>query len=82
MIIIPKIKEDQLYSIEWCIPEIDFEGYGVGTFTVIKDNNDEIVYINFKMDGDIYILRIEIKYIISLKEYNYEKINLNKNARL
>ena len=82
MINIPKIKEDQLYSMEWCIPELDSEGYGVGTFTVIKDNNDEIKYINFRIDGEIYILRIEIKYIISLKEYNYERINLNKIARL
>ena len=69
-------KSNQLYSIEWYIDEDDIEGYGIGRYVLIKDTNGDILYLDFTNDGSIITYRIDIKYITSIKEYNYERSKL------
>jgi len=80
MITIPIVKPNQLYSLEWIIEEDDSEGYMIGTFDILQDpDTEKVIFIDFKVDGDVNIQRIPIQYIVEIKEYNYEKrIQLSK----
>ena len=74
MITIPIIKPNHLYYLEWFIEEDDREGFMIGTFDILQDpETNKIIFIDFKIDGDINIYRIPIQYVIEIKEYNYEK---------
>jgi len=52
----------------------------IGTFDILQDpETEKVIFIDFKVDGDINIQRIPIQYVVEIKEYNYEKrIQLSK----
>lgn len=64
-------KPDQLYKVEWYIKELDFEGYGIGYYTLFKEGGK--TYLDFKIDGEKIIYRFELYHILSIDEYNYDR---------
>ena len=80
MIPIPEPMPDQLYCLEWKFEDEDEdeelfkEGEVVGTFNIVcDDKTDEIIFIDFKVDGVLSVIRFKIEHVISIREYNYEK---------
>ena len=78
MIPIPEPISDQLYCLEWKFEDEDEdlfrEGEVVGTFDIVReDETDEIIFIDFKVDGVLSVIRFKIEHVISIREYNYEK---------
>ena len=78
MIPIPEPIPDQLYCLEWKFEDEDEdlfrEGEVVGTFDIVReDETDEIIFIDFKVDGVLSVIRFKIENIVSIREYNYEK---------
>ena len=81
MIPIPEPISDQLYCLEWKFEDEDEdlfrEGEVVGTFDIVReDETDEIIFIDFKVDGVLSVIRFKIEHVISIREYNYEKSKL------
>ena len=81
MIPIPEPIPDQLYCLEWKFEDEDNdlfkEGEVVGTFDIVRDDEtDEIIFIDFKVDGVLSVIRFKIEHVISIREYNYEKSKL------
>ena len=81
MIPIPEPIPDQLYCLEWKFEDEDEdlfrEGEVVGTFDIVReDETDEIIFIDFKVDGVLSVIRFKIEHVISIREYNYEKSKL------
>ena len=81
MIPIPEPIPDQLYCLEWKFEDEDEdffrEGEVVGTFDIVRDDEtDEIIFIDFKVDGVLSVIRFKIEHVISIREYNYEKSKL------
>ena len=81
MIPIPEPISDQLYCLEWKFEDEDEdlfrEGEVVGTFDIVReDETDEIIIIDFKVDGVLSVIRFKIEHVISIREYNYEKSKL------
>ena len=81
MIPIPEPIPDQLYCLEWKFEDEDEElfkeGEVVGTFNIVRDDEtDEIIFIDFKVDGVLSVIRFKIEYVVSIREYNYEKSKL------
>ena len=81
MIPIPEPISDQLYCLEWKFEDEDEdlfrEGEVVGTFDIVRDDEtDEIIFIDFKVDGVLSVIRFKIEHVISIREYNYEKSKL------
>ena len=81
MIPIPEPISDQLYCLEWNFEDEDEdlfrEGEVVGTFDIVReDETDEIIFIDFKVDGVLSVIRFKIEHVISIREYNYEKSKL------
>ena len=70
---ITKQKLDQLYKVEWYIEENSIEGYGIGTYSLFKNLDDGMIYFDFKIDGEKTIYRFELKHILSIQEYNYDR---------
>ena len=70
---ITKKKLDQLYKVEWYIEENGIEGYGIGTYSLFKNLDDGMIYFDFKIDGEKTIYRFELKHILSIQEYNYDR---------
>ena len=76
---IPEPIPDQLYCLEWKYKDEDEEdlfkeGEIVGTFNIVRDDEtDEIVFINFKVDGVLSVIRFKIEHVVLIREYNYEK---------
>ena len=78
---IPEPKSDQLYILEWHYKDQDIntDGDVVGTYKIIRDDKtDEIIFIDFKVDGVLSVLRFNIEHVISIQEYNYEKRMIHK----
>ncbi len=78
MIPIPEPIPDQLYCLEWKFEDEDEdlfkEGEVVGTFNIVRDDEtDEIIFIDFKVDGVLSVIRFKIEHVVSIREYNYEK---------
>ena len=78
MIPIPEPKPDQLYCLEWKFEDEDEElfkeGEVVGIFNIVRDDEtDEIIFIDFKVDGVLSVIRFKIEHVVSIREYNYEK---------
>ena len=78
MIPIPEPISDQLYCLEWKFEDEDNdlfkEGEVVGTFDIVRDDEtDEIIFIDFKVDGVLSVIRFKIENVVSIREYNYEK---------
>ena len=78
MIPIPEPIPDQLYCLEWKFEDEDEdlfkEGEVVGTFDIVRDDEtDEIIFIDFKVDGVLSVIRFKIENVVSIREYNYEK---------
>jgi len=78
MIPIPEPISDQLYCLEWKFEDEDEdlfrEGEVVGTFNIVRDDEtDEIIFIDFKVDGVLSVIRFKIEHVVSIREYNYEK---------
>ena len=81
MIPIPEPISDQLYCLEWKFEDEDEdlfrEGEVVGTFDIVReDETDEIIFIDFKVDGVLSVIRFKIEHVISIREYNYEQSKL------
>ena len=81
MIPIPEPISDQLYCLEWKFEDEDEdlfrEGEVVGTFDIVRDDEtEEIIFIDFKVDGVLSVIRFKIEHVISIREYNYEKSKL------
>ena len=81
MIPIPEPISDQLYCLEWKFEDEDEdlfrEGEVVGTFDIVREEEtDEIIFIDFKVDGVLSVIRFKIEHVISIREYNYEKSKL------
>ena len=81
MIPIPEPISDQLYCLEWKFEDEDEdlfrEGEVVGTFDIVRDDEtDEIIFIDFKVDGVLSVIRFKIEHVISIREYKYEKSKL------
>ena len=78
---IPEPKPDQLYKLIWHYEEGDkiTDGDVVGTHKIIRDDKtDEIIFIDFKVDGVLSVLRFNIDHVVSIQEYNYEKRTFHK----
>ena len=80
MIPIPEPIPDQLYCLEWKFEDEDEdedlfkEGEVVGTFNIVRDDEtDEIIFIDFKVDGVLSVICFKIEHVVSIREYNYEK---------
>ena len=76
MIPIPEPISDQLYCLEWKFEEPDLfkEGEVVGIFNIVRDDEtDEIIFIDFKVNGVLSVIRFKIEHVVSIREYNYEK---------
>ena len=78
MIPIPEPISDKLYCLEWKFKDEDEdlfkEGEVVGTFDIVRDDEtDEIIFIDFKVDGVLSVIRFKIENVVSIREYNYEK---------
>ena len=80
MIPIPEPISDQLYCLEWKFEDEDEEedlfkeGEVVGTFDIVRDDEtDEIIFIDFTVDGVLSVIRFKIENVVSIREYNYEK---------
>ena len=83
MIPIPEPIPDKLYCLEWKLKnedeeeELFKEGDIVGTFDIVRDDEtDEIIFIDFKVNGVLSVIRFKIEHVISIREYNYEKSKL------
>ena len=54
--------------------DLFIEGEVVGTFDFVReDETDEIIFIDFKVDGVLSVIRFKIEHVVSIREYNYEK---------
>ena len=70
MIPIPEPIPDQLYCLEWKFEDEDNdlfkEGEVVGTFDIVRDDEtDEIIFIDFKVDGVLSVIRFKIENVVS-----------------
>ena len=79
MIPIPEPIQDQLYCLEWKFENEEEEepfkeGEVVGTFDIVRDDETyRILFIDFKVDGVLSVIRFKIEHVVSIREYNYEK---------
>ncbi len=75
---IPEPKPEQLYKLIWHYEEDDkiSDGDVVGTYTIVRDDKtNEIIFIDFKVHGVLSVIRFNSKHVVSILEYNYEKIS-------